>query len=375
MPSISFEPPDRIEEGGRVTLIAFVPQDVERIRWWVEAGEVAEPTQETSSDTKTDGDGHLLYTTWDTTGLRAGKYTISYKLEGGERDRAKLSAKYEVVPSARSRRLIQRGTDAGRRAWAWLTPARLAAIAALGFGVAAAWWFIATAKRDGDLAIGNAFAGLGYLSAALVVAVLVVGLGWLANMWRSTGTGQTPTRRPRRSGGDDRGIVRAQLAWGAGLIIVGAVVGLICLCFVHPSDTIAGPSLALATATIGAGATLLPAGAASAASARIQQAANGGAPDPVVVTTIATREQFKGTVVPNGTASSAYFEYQDAPEPSKGEAPIAKTGPAQSIAASVAVKEVELKPTTLESAKHYRVRLVAETAAGRRIEGNWLDVA
>jgi hypothetical protein len=367
MERIGFDPPDQIKEGGRVTLTAHVPQNTERIHWRVEAGGIAEPTQESPPEIVTGEDFYVFRTTWDTTGLPPGTYTIRYLIEGGGRDKETFEGQYKVVSRSRAR-AIARATGA------WLTPLRIAAIVALAFGIAAAWWFIAAAGGNGELKIGNAFAGLGYLSGALLVATLVLALGWLASAWRSREPGPPRRRGPRRGGGDDRGIVRAQLAWGAGLVIVGAIVGLICLCFVHPGDTAQGPVLALATATIGAGATLLPAGAASAASARMTQAGNGTALDPVVVTTVVTHEDFKGTVVPNRTASTAYFEYQDAPVTGKPDAAIAKTGPNENVAADVAVREVAFKPTALDSAKDYRVRLVAETAAGKRIEGNWLEL-
>jgi hypothetical protein len=140
--------------------------------------------------------------------------------------------------------------------------------------------------------------------------------------------------------------------------------------------------LALATAVIGAGATLLPAGAASAASARIQQAAQYTARDPIVVTTVATRSLFKGTVVPNGTSSNAYFEYQDAPAPDKPDAPvprkpdapIAKVSTSVAIPGDVPIKEVDVAPPGPDAKKTYQARIVAETPAGKRVEGNWLDV-
>lgn len=245
---------------------------------------------------------------------------------------------------------------------------------ALAFAVTAVWWFVQTAKSDGTLAIGNAFAGLGYFAATLGVALLVllIGLGVAAlrsNGWHWSSRGRRPT--------DDRAIVRVQLAWGAILVIVGAIIGVICLCFIHPRDEVAGPVLALATAVIGAGATLLPAGAAGSASARMAQGVSDNGNLPVAVTTSVSPDpagtKVTGIVAPNRAQVNAYFEYQDAPEEGKPEAPIAKTTPPEAIAADVPSQEVTQVLKTLDGGKAYRVRVVAETPANKRGEGSWLE--
>src|SRR3954451_18757266 len=152
----------------------------------------------------------------------------------------------------------------------------VAGVALLAFVAGAVLWFVRAAKNDGTIAAGNAFVGLGYMAGALLIVLLaIVGLRLLA------GASAAPRRRPPlrtpppRRAADEHAIIRMQLAWGSTLVIVGALVGLLCLCILHRGSN--GPVLALATAVISAGAVLLPAGAAGGASARLlqQQQASG----------------------------------------------------------------------------------------------------
>jgi hypothetical protein len=50
----------------------------------------------------------------------------------------------------------------------------LAALTLLAFLAGAVYWFIASAKSDGTIAAGDAFVGLGYLGAALLIALLAI---------------------------------------------------------------------------------------------------------------------------------------------------------------------------------------------------------
>jgi hypothetical protein len=108
-------------------------------------------------------------------------------------------------------------------------------------------WFIAIVWGDRTISAADAFVGLGYLAGVLLVALLVM-LGWqFLGLIRGG-----EWRRRRRENDSGHSIIRAQLAWRSMLVIVGAIVGLICLCSVQPSDEPAGPVLALATAVISA---------------------------------------------------------------------------------------------------------------------------
>jgi hypothetical protein len=249
-------------------------------------------------------------------------------------------------------------------------------LALVAFVVGAVLWFIASAKSNGTIDTGGAFAGLGYMGAAVAVVLLAVLGARLLGLLTSRRAGGQGPRRPARPT-DDRGIIRSQLAWGSGLVITGAIIGLVCLCFVHPSDLVEGPVLALATAVIGAGATLLPAGAASSAGTRIQQELNEVAGAPVVTTTTATRAgqdkaKVSGTVDPGASDVEAYFEYRHV-DPDGEHGPIAQLRPGEQISARAAVQTVERDLVTLDGTRAYQVRLVAETPAGKRGEGRWLD--
>jgi hypothetical protein len=246
------------------------------------------------------------------------------------------------------------------------------AVAVVGFLVGAVLWFIASARGDGTIDIGNAFAGLGYMGAALAVLLLAV-LAWrLLGVLRSP---QPRALRGARKGRDDRAIITTQLAWGSALILAGAILGIVCICFIDLDDTLGGTALALATAVIGAGATLLPAGAAGSASARIQ--ARVERPAPVAVTTKAERTSgetagVSGTVNPLGNDVKAYFEYEDKPK-AEGT-PTAQSPTAKEVSAAVQLEIVEDQLTGLDPDKTYQVRLVAEAPGGVRGEGEWVEL-
>jgi hypothetical protein len=185
----------------------------------------------------------------------------------------------------------------------------------------------------------------------------------------------------RRTATDEHAIVRTQLVLGAGLVVVGAVVGLICLCFIHPSDAAASPILALATAVIGAGATLLPAGAAGSANARL--AAQGGAPTdgadddaaPVATMFPAFADAWGsvlGSVDPQGRTGVVRFQYGG-------------TGAtdAEPVVTQTTKEDVPFGPKTLQrvagtitapdsAEPRIGVRLVGETAEGRRFTSDWV---
>jgi hypothetical protein len=139
----------------------------------------------------------------------------------------------------------------------------LGALAIL-FVAAAAVWFILVAANHGQVDAGRAFIGLGYISA--VVFVL------LAVLWGIRLLGGPSPSAPEAS--DDywnHRLISTQLWVGALLIALGAVLGLVFGIIL--SDTGKLP-LAIATAVIGAGAALMPPGAAAGAAQRLQDSAN-----------------------------------------------------------------------------------------------------
>jgi hypothetical protein len=88
MATIAFEPANEIEQGGLVTLIADgLARDTRRIVWDVEAGNVVSPTQDATPQTLVAATNqHRFETKWDTAGLEAGSYVVSYTVEGGADD-------------------------------------------------------------------------------------------------------------------------------------------------------------------------------------------------------------------------------------------------------------------------------------------------
>jgi hypothetical protein len=299
--------------------------------------------------------------------LRAGAPTIGH--------RSLPRSEYTEI---RITEVSERGTVRDKLRSTLTSVALIAPIVALiAFVIGAVLWFIASAKGDGTIDAGSAFAGLGYMGAALAVVLLTVLGARLLGMLNSYRPADRGPRRPARRP-DDRAIIHSQLAWGSGLVITGAIVGLICLCFVHPSDAVAGPVLALATAVIGSGATLLPAGAASAAGTRIQQQLGEAADAPEAKTTSVTRTGPEkatalGTVLPGATDVEAYFEYRDTPHDGP-LAPIAQVRPGEHISARAPLQTIEKEIATLEERRAYEVRLVAETPSGQRGEGDWVDL-
>lgn len=251
----------------------------------------------------------------------------------------------------------------------------VAPLALFVFLVGAVAWFIAIVWGDQTISAADAFVGLGYLAGVLLVALLAM-LGWqLLGLIRG---GEWRWRR--RENDSEHSIIRAQMAWGSMLVIVGAVVGLICLCFVDPSEEVAGPVLALATAVISAGAVLLPAGAAGSASSRLQQqaAAETSLPvvgPPVVVRKSGTTAELSGTVAPNRAPVTAYFEFQELPEADDVEptAAIAKLKETP-IAATVPAQTIKDELTDLKREIRYHVRVVAKRADGTAVESDWVEL-
>src|SRR4051794_3351859 len=128
-------------------------------------------------------------------------------------------------------------------------------------------WFVVAADTNGSFATEDAYIGLGYLAATLGVGLLafaVIRYFLTGGMSEASSVERSKERPPGAA--HDRDIVTTQLRLGAGLIALGAVLAVV---FGLAFDDTNGIAIAMGTAVIGAGAALLPAGAAASASARI----------------------------------------------------------------------------------------------------------
>jgi hypothetical protein len=152
--------------------------------------------------------------------------------------------------------------------------------------------------------------------AAIGFLIVLAGLvAFLTAVWKL---------RPQRAGdpsasydpAKDRTIIITQLGLGTLLVLVGAALGVI----VHEvgPDSANDIALSIATAVIGVGAALLPAGAAATASSRILQSLpERGEEKPVATTSDrradlgSTEVEFAGRLDPKGRSVRWYFEYGD----------------------------------------------------------------
>jgi hypothetical protein len=143
-------------------------------------------------------------------------------------------------------------------------------VVALFVGAATAW-FVIVAATDGGIDAGQAFLGLGYMSAVVIVvlmallAVRLLGNG-AAQSRPSEGDAKPDAQRTREN---EQAIVKWQICIGAFLIAFGAVLAVVFGVLLE--DGTNGISLAIGTAVIGAGAALLPPGAAAGAGERARQ--------------------------------------------------------------------------------------------------------
>jgi hypothetical protein len=136
------------------------------------------------------------------------------------------------------------------------------------FAVAGIVWFVISIGDGGDFQAGDAFAGLGYLAATLAVALAAI---WFLRNWIGPTPPEPVTRAPvapPAEAAGDRLIVLHQMRFGAALIALGAVLGVVFGVVLNDQN---GVAIAMGTAAIGAGAALIPAGAATSASHRILQ--------------------------------------------------------------------------------------------------------
>jgi hypothetical protein len=132
-------------------------------------------------------------------------------------------------------------------------------------------WFIIAAADGGDFDAGQAFLGLAYV-AALVFGVLFI--LFVARYLDNSRNRHTGSAQPASQAAEQR-IIVAQLWIGASLIAFGAVLAIVFGVVVEDEGQ-ESISLAIGTAVIGAGAALMPPGAAAGAGARINGDGTGG---------------------------------------------------------------------------------------------------
>lgn len=136
------------------------------------------------------------------------------------------------------------------------------------YAVAGLVWFVISIGDGGDFSAGDAFAGLGYLAATLAIALAAIWFlrRWIAPAQPAPAAPAAVSPPPEAAG--DRIIVLSQMRFGAALIALGAVLGVVFGVVLNDQN---GVAIAMGTAAIGAGAALIPAGAATSASHRILQ--------------------------------------------------------------------------------------------------------
>lgn len=175
-------------------------------------------------------------------------------------------------------------------------------------------------------------------------------------------TGTAAGQRAARDRPSDRGIVVRQMYVGAGLVGFGAIlVGIYAVAFKvvgielttptgSPSGgaglTILGTvAVSTATAVIGAGAALLPSGAAATASYRILQSLPSSGPQPPDVVTGSSADKgggiatVMGTVNPHGQTVAYFFRYGASKVTPPEVAPAGST--AQQVSADVPLAKGE----------------------------------
>jgi hypothetical protein len=141
----------------------------------------------------------------------------------------------------------------------------------LPFVLATVVWFIVVAASNGTVDAGQAFVGLGYAAGVVLIVLLVL----VGAQYLNRGLGSPP---PPASGDDEwaeRKIIKAQLWVGAFLIAFGATLAVVFGVVLDDTDKVA---LAIGTAVIGAGAALMPPGAAAGAGQRLTN--GNGSPPP-----------------------------------------------------------------------------------------------
>ena len=241
---------------------------------------------------------------------------------------------------------------------------RIVAIGLLLVGIAVAVGAGISRALKGDSIDGSDFATLGYVAAVLALALVAVWL--LVGRLEREATGRSSLGdaiQGANIAANDRVIILSQLWVGAALITVGAAAGIFVVLLGGGDDEF---GLAIATAVIGAGAALLPPGAASSASTRIletlpRQRLESGATvrtnTPTEVT--ATQATLAGAVVPaeGSTVATAFFLLNKPGEP---PTQIAVDNPLAPAATA----------SLLDAATDYEYRLVVVLGSGEVVAGD-----
>lgn len=174
----------------------------------------------------------------------------------------------------------------------------------------------------------------------------------------------TPGSQPKMPAVRERNLVYMQFLVAVFLIVFGALLFVVYKWagIYPPSQTSDNSAVSLATAIIGAGVAVLPAGAAGAASARILSGLPNIGGGPTATTGAATQDTanpgqytLAGTIDGRGVATSYYFEY--GPSTSYGQ-----TTAVQAAPTNTAAVHVTAGPVQLNAGDHYRV--VALNAGG-----------
>jgi hypothetical protein len=137
------------------------------------------------------------------------------------------------------------------------------------FVVAAVVWFVVVAASDGSIDAGQAFIGLGYAGGVVLIVLLVL----VALQFLNGGAVRRARADASASEAAEHLIIKTQIWVGAGLIGLGAILGVVFGVVLTDDDKVA---LAIGTAVIGAGAALMPPGAAAGAAARVANGSGGG---------------------------------------------------------------------------------------------------
>jgi hypothetical protein len=144
------------------------------------------------------------------------------------------------------------------------------------FVVAALVWFVVVAASNGSVDAGQAFIGLGYAGGVVLIVLLIL----VAVQFLNGGRTPRATEGEYASDAEEHTIIKTQIWVGAGLIGLGAILGVVFGVVLTDVDKIA---LAIGTAVIGAGAALMPPGAAAGAAARVGDGTGNGNGKPAKV--------------------------------------------------------------------------------------------
>jgi hypothetical protein len=246
----------------------------------------------------------------------------------------------------------------------------------------AVYWFLQV-TNGGKIDAGAAFIGLGYIAGA--AAIVALAALWAVRMYAVVADETTRRRLMDRipatrfgtlrvgnlfspSFSSDHRIVLAQLRYGSLLVIGGASLAVI---FGLTFNDDKGVALAIGTAVVGAGAALLPAGAAATASNRILQTLpdrSSGQPSVATGELVGAARKDGATVQaavrPAGRALTIYAEY--GPPGNERE----NRTPAATVDAQRELMTTNIDITGLKPKVSYTYRVVVQDAQGNSWRGD-----